>query len=65
MDYLDTARRVECTPQNIIIGARRKYLYIAFGASLLLKKSEVALENSGYIKARQIFDSMEWDIISC
>ena len=61
-DYLHTARRVECTPQNIIIGAGSEYLILLLG--LLLGRKRIALENPGYIKARQIFESMEWDIIS-
>ena len=61
-DYLHTARRVECTPQNIIIGAGSEYLILLLG--LLLGRKHIALENPGYIKARQIFDSMDWDIIS-
>ncbi|MBF1009671.1 MAG: PLP-dependent aminotransferase family protein, partial [Lachnoanaerobaculum sp.] len=61
-DYLHTARRVECTPQNIIIGAGSEYLILLLG--LLLGRKRIALENPSYIKARQIFDSMEWDIIS-
>jgi len=61
-DYLHTARRVECTPQNIIIGAGSEYLILLLG--LLLGRKHIALENPGYIKARQIFESMDWDIIS-
>ena len=61
-DYLHTARRVECTPQNIIIGAGSEYLILLLG--LLLGRKRIALENPGYIKARKIFESMDWDIIS-
>lgn len=61
-DYLHTARRVECTPQNIIIGAGSEYLILLLG--LLLGRRHIALENPGYIKARKIFESMDWDIIS-
>ena len=61
-DYLHTARRVECTPQNIIIGAGSEYLILLLG--LLLGRKRIALENPSYIKARQIFESMDWDIIS-
>ena len=61
-DYLHTARRVECTPQNIIIGAGSEYLILLLG--LLLGRKHIALENPGYIKARKIFESMDWDVIS-
>ena len=61
-DYLHTARRVECTPQNIIIGAGSEYLILLLG--LLLGRKRIALENPGYIKARKIFESMDWDVIS-
>ena len=61
-DYLHTARRVECTPQNIIIGAGSEYLILLLG--LLLGRRHIALENPSYIKARKIFESMDWDIIS-
>ena len=61
-DYLHTARRVECTPQNIIIGAGSEYLILLLG--LLLGRKHIALENPSYIKARKIFESMDWDIIS-
>lgn len=61
-DYLHTARRVECTPQNIIIGAGSEYLILLLG--LLLGRKHIALENPSYIRARKIFESMDWDIIS-
>lgn len=61
-DYLHTARRVECTPQNIIIGAGSEYLILLLG--LLLGRKHIALENPSYIKARKIFESMDWDVIS-
>lgn len=61
-DYLHTARRVECTPQNIIIGAGSEYLILLLG--LLLGRKHIALENPGYIKARKIFESIDWDVIS-
>ena len=61
-DDLHTDRRVECTPQNIIIGAGSEYLILLLG--LLLGRKHIALENPGYIKARKIFESMDWDVIS-
>ena len=61
-DYLHTARRVECTPHNIIIGAGSEYLILLLG--LLLGRKHIALENPSYIRARKIFESMDWDIIS-
>ena len=60
--YLHTARRVVCTPQNIIVGAGSEYLVLLLG--LLLGSRYIALENPGYIKARQIFESMAWNISS-
>lgn len=60
--YLHTARRVVCTPQNIIVGAGSEYLVLLLG--LLLGSRYIALENPGYTKARQIFESMAWNISS-
>ena len=61
-DYLRTARRVVCSPNNIIIGAGSEYLIMLLG--LLLGFRHIALENPSYIKAREIFKSMFWDVLS-
>ena len=61
-DYLRTARRVICSPNNIIVGAGSEYLIMLLG--LLLGHRHIALENPGYIKAKAIFKSMFWNIWS-
>ena len=60
-DYLHTARRVVCSPSNIIIGAGSEYLIMLLG--LLLGSRNIAVENPGYIKAKEIFKSMAWNVI--
>ena len=60
-DYLHTARRVVCSPSNIIIGAGSEYLIMLLG--LLLGNRNIAVENPGYIKAKEIFKSMAWNVI--
>ena len=59
-DYLQTARRVICTPENIIIGAGSEYLILLLG--MLLGHRHIALENPSYTKAGEVFKSMFWDI---
>ena len=44
-DYLHTARRVVCTPSNIVVGAGSEYLILLLG--LLLGTRNIALENPG------------------
>ena len=61
-DYLHTARRVVCTPSNIVVGAGSEYLILLLG--LLLGTRNIALENPGYIKAKEIFKSMSWNVLS-
>ena len=61
-DYLHTARRVVCSPSNIIVGAGSEYLILLLG--LLLGKRNIALENPGYIRAKEIFKSMLWNVLS-
>lgn len=61
-DYLHTARRVVCSPENIVIGAGSEYLIMLLG--MLLRKRKIALENPGYLKAREVFKAMFWDIVN-
>lgn len=61
-DYLHTARRVECSPENIIIGAGSEYLIMLLG--MLFGKRKIALETPGYLKAKEVFKTMFWDIVN-
>ena len=59
-DYLHTARRVVCSPSNIIVGAGSEYLIMLLG--LLLGNRNIAVENPGYIKAKEIFNKSKEDM---
>ena len=56
-DYLHTARGVNCSPAQIIIGAGNEYLLMLL-SQLLGQKTGIAMENPTYGQAFRVFSAM-------
>ena len=59
--YLHSSRGVECSPEQIVIGAGNDYLLMLL-EKILGRHVPIAMENPTYIKAYRIFDSFAYDI---
>ena len=59
--YLHSSRGVNCTPQQIIVGAGNDYLLLLL-EKILGRHVRIAMENPTYKRAYQIFDSFAYEI---
>lgn len=59
--YLHASRGVNCTPEQIIIGAGNDYLLMLL-EKILGRNIKIAMENPTYKRAFQIFESFAYDI---
>lgn len=60
--YIYHARGVNCTPEQIVVGAGNEYLLILL-AQVLGSKKRVAMENPTYLQAYFTFQSMEYSLL--
>ncbi|MBQ7066692.1 MAG: PLP-dependent aminotransferase family protein [Lachnospiraceae bacterium] len=61
--YLHSFRGVSCEPEQIIVGAGNDYLLLLLG-KILGENQKVAMENATYQRAKRIFVTSGYDIIS-
>ena len=61
--YLHASRGVNCTPEQIIVGAGNDYLLMLL-EKILGKELPIAMENPTYKRAYQIFQSFSYPIIT-
>lgn len=59
--YLHSSRGVNCSPQQIIVGAGNDYLLLLL-EKILGRHVRIAMENPTYKRAYQIFDSFAYEI---
>ena len=59
--YLHSARGVNCTPEQIVVGAGNDYLLLLL-EKLLGRQTGIAMENATYIRAYRIFKSFGYRI---
>ena len=59
--YLHTSRGVNCTPQQIVIGAGNDYLLMLL-EKILGRERHIALENPTYHRAYRMFRSFDWQV---
>ncbi len=59
--YLHTSRGVNCTPEQIVIGAGNDYLLLLL-EKILGRERKIALENPTYKRAYRIFQSFAWQV---
>ena len=59
--YLHSARGVNCTPEQIVIGAGNDYLLMLL-EKIFDGKREIAMETPTYMRAYRIFKSFQWKI---
>lgn len=59
--YLHTSRGVNCSPEQIVIGAGNDYLLLLL-EKILGRRRSVALENPTYKRAYRIFQSFAYDV---
>ncbi len=59
--YLHSARGVNCTPKQIIVGAGNDYLLLLL-EKLLGRNAHIAMENATYMRAYRIFRSFGYHI---
>lgn len=59
-DYLRHARGVDCSPEQIIVGAGNDYLLMLL--SVVLGRRAVAMENPTYPSAWRCFESLGYDV---
>lgn len=60
--YLYQARGVNCTPEQLIIGAGNEYLLLLL-AQLFTEKKRVAMENPTYLQAYHTFCNVGWEVV--
>lgn len=60
-NYLHQARGVNCTPEQIIVGAGNDYLLMLL-ATVIGQKHKVALENPTYRQAYRLFKSLSYEV---
>lgn len=60
-NYLHQARGVNCTPEQIIVGAGNDYLLMLL-ATVIGREHKIALENPTYRQAYRLFQSLEYDV---
>ncbi|MBQ2802737.1 MAG: PLP-dependent aminotransferase family protein [Lachnospiraceae bacterium] len=61
--YLHSSRGVNCTPEQIVIGAGNDYLLMLL-EKVLGRHVKIAMENPTYKRAYQIFQSFAYDIVT-
>jgi len=61
--YLHTSRGVNCSPEQIVVGAGNDYLLLLL-EKILGRHRSVALENPTYKRAWRIFDSFAYRVIT-
>ncbi len=59
--YLHSARGVDCTPEQIIIGAGSEYLLMLL-SQVLGSSRKIAMENPTYKQAYRVFGSLGYDV---
>ncbi len=59
--YLHSSRGVNCTPNQIIVGAGNDYMLLLL-EKIFSGKQHIAMENPTYKRAYRIFDSMEYSM---
>ncbi len=60
-NYLHQARGVNCSPEQVIVGAGNDYLLMLL-ATVIGQKHKVALENPTYRQAYRLFESLSYDV---
>lgn len=61
--YLHSSRGVNCTPEQIVVGAGNDYLLMLL-EKILGKSVKIAMENPTYKRAYQIFQSFAYSIVT-
>ncbi len=61
--YIHSARGVECTPDQIIVGAGNEYLLMLL-EKILGGKLRIAMENPTYERSYRIFHSFDYDVVT-
>ena len=61
-DYLRHARGVDCTPEQIVVGAGNDYLLMLLSVILGRRDRAVAMENPTYPSAWRCFKSLGYDV---
>lgn len=60
-NYLHQARGVNCTPEQIIVGAGNDYLLMLL-TMVIGRGHKVALENPTYVQAYRLFEQLSYDV---
>ena len=60
-NYLHQARGVNCTPEQIIVGAGNDYLLMLL-TMVIGREHKVALENPTYVQAYRLFEQLSYDV---
>lgn len=60
-NYLHQARGVNCTPEQIIVGAGNDYLLMLL-ATVIGQRHKIALENPTYRQAYRLFERLSYDV---
>ena len=60
--YLYQARGVNCTPEQVIVGAGSDYLMMLF-CTIIGRDHVIAVENPTYKKAYRLFQSQEYKVM--
>lgn len=61
--YLHSSRGVNCTPEQIIVGAGNDYLLLLL-EKILGRHVRIAMENPTYLRSYRIFRSFAYDIVT-
>lgn len=61
--HLHLSRGVQCSPQQIVIGAGNDYLLMLL-RQILGDGRKIAMENPTYLRAYHIFHSMEYEVVT-
>jgi len=61
--YLHSSRGVNCTPEQIVVGAGNDYLLMLL-EKILGRHVGVAMENPTYLRTRRIFQSFAYNVIT-
>lgn len=61
--HLHLSRGVQCSPQQIVIGAGNDYLLMLL-RQILGDSRKIAMENPTYLRAYHIFHSMEYEVVT-
>ena len=60
-NYLHQARGVNCSPQQIVVGAGNDYLLMLL-STIIGPKHRIAFENPTYIQAYKLFESLSYSV---